>query len=118
MDIFGTNASGISHAVTSSASTAVLLPTVPFADYLKQGKCTIRIVNEGPSIAFFAIGSGASTAATLPTTTAAQTCDAVLPGSDVTFTLKPINDPNSVYFSAICRAAGTANLTIYVGRGA
>lgn len=119
MNVFQTNAAGISHAVTSTASTAVLLPTKDFTDLIQQGQCQIRVVNEGPNICFFATGGSSALAATLPTTTSANTCDAVLPGTDVTLTLKPVRDVQAgIYFSAICRAAGTATLSVYIGRGA
>jgi hypothetical protein len=36
-----------------------------------------------------------------------------LPGADVTLTLAP----DAAFISAICRAGGTATLSVYVGRG-
>ena len=81
-------------------------------DSLVQGQSHLRVVNEGPNIAFIAVGKTTATA-TLPTATAAKTCDAVLAGEDMILTLSP----NARYISAICRAAGIATLSVYVGRG-
>ena len=101
---FSAQASAISASVTASASASTPLPA--------KGN-TLRVVNEGPNVAFLSIGAGAQTA-TVPSGSAAQTCMAVLASSDSTFTIP--ND--AVYnFSAICRAAQTAVLTIYVGEG-
>ena len=110
--IFGTASPGISIAVTATASTAVLLPLTGI-EGVKQGAVQLRVVNEGPSAAFIATGALSTTTATLPTTTATKTCDAVLAGADVTLTLAP----DALYISAICRAAGTATLTVYAGKG-
>lgn len=94
----------ISVAVTSTASTSVALPAV--------GN-TIRIVNEGPNIAFVSVGIGTQTA-TLPTGTGVATCTPVLSGSDISLTIE--NDA-VCSISAICRAAGTATLSVAVGEG-
>jgi hypothetical protein len=50
--------------------------------------------------------------AILPVAGSNTSC-AVLSGEDITLTL----DPTDAYVSAICRAAGTAVLTIYCGTG-
>lgn len=91
-------------SVTATASTSTALPG--------QGN-SIRIVNEGPNIAFVSIGSGAQTA-TLPNATSTATSTPVLNGSDLVFTI-----PNDAVYniSAICRASGTATLDIQVGEG-
>jgi hypothetical protein len=91
-------------SVTDSASTSTALPG--------QGN-VVRIVNEGPSVAFVSIGSGAQTA-TLPNATPVATSTPVLAASDVTFTI-----PNDAVYniSAICRSTGTATLDVQVGEG-
>lgn len=74
---------------------------------------SIRIVNEGPNVAFVAI-SPAATSATVPGALPGTTsCTPVLPGSDVT--LGMCNNLN--FISAICRAAGSAVLSVTVGEG-
>jgi len=91
-------------SVTATASTSTALPG--------QG-AAVRIVNEGPNIAFVSIGAGTQTA-TLPNAGPTATSTPVLAGSDVTFTIAS----DAVYnISAICRAAGTATLDVQVGEG-
>lgn len=91
-------------AVTSTASTSTALPG--------QGN-TLRVVNEGPNVAFISVGSGAQTAV-LPNATPTATSTPVLPGEDCSFTIPG----DAVYnISAICRAAGTATLDVQVGEG-
>ena len=92
-------------SVTATASTSTALPG--------QGN-TIRIVNEGPSVAFVSIGAGTQVA-TLPNATPTANSTPVLASTDITFTI-----PNDAVYniSAICRAAGTALLDIQVGEGA
>lgn len=108
---FSASALGITVAATASALTAVALP---------QGSDTnagnsIRIVNEGPNICFIALGAS-TVLATLPTTGAGtRTCVPVLAGEDVILSRTPNTD---VYISTICRAAGTATLTVQIGEGA
>ena len=89
--------------VTSTASASMALPA--------QGN-TLRIVNEGPNVAFISVGSGAQTA-TLPNATATATSFPVVVG-DSSFTI-----PNDQVYniSAICRATQTATLTVSVGEG-
>ena len=91
-------------SVTSTASTSTALPG--------QGN-TVRIINEGPNVAFISIGAG-SQVATLPNATSTATSTPVLGGSDISLTI-----PNTAVFniSAICRAAGTATLDVQVGEG-
>lgn len=91
-------------SVTSTASTSAALPCAGNA---------VRVVNEGPNIAFVSIGSG-SQVATLPNATPTATSTPVLAGSDIILTI-----PNDATYniSAICRAAGTAALSVQVGEG-
>ena len=108
---FSATALGITVAATSSALTAVALPVG--ADVTNSGN-VIRIVNEGPNICFVALGA-AGVLATLPTTGAGvTTCVPVLAGSDIVLSRSPLVDR---YISTICRAAGTATLTVQVGEG-
>lgn len=110
--IFATGAPGISVAATAAALTAVALPIGNLLEQAGAGIIQLRLVNEGPSVVFIATGAS-GVLATLPTTTATTTCNAVLPGSDMVLTL-----PGSHRFiSTICRAAGTAVLTVYAGMG-
>lgn len=91
-------------SVTATASTSTALPG--------QGN-TVRIVNEGPNIAFVSIGAGAQTA-TLPNATATATSTPVLSGSDISLSIAG----DAIYnISAICRASGTATLDVQVGEG-
>lgn len=91
--------------VTSTASTSIALPG--------QGN-SIRIVNEGPNIAFVSVGAGAQTA-TLPSTSApTATSTPVLNGEDSMFTI-----PNDQIYniSAICESGQSATLDVQVGEG-
>lgn len=89
--------------VTSTASASAALPA--------QGN-TLRVVNEGPNVAFISIGSTAQTA-TLPNATPTATSFPVWVG-DSSFTI-----PNDAIYniSAICRASQTALLVVSVGEG-
>lgn len=93
----------ISVTATASASTA-----------LPAAGNSVRVVNEGPNIAFVSIGRGAQTA-TLPHATPTATSTPVLASSSMVFSI-----PNDAVYniSAICRAAGTAVLSVQVGEGA
>ncbi len=94
-------------AATAVTLTAVALPT--------GAGNQIRLVNEGPNIAFVALGASTVTA-TLPTTGAGvTTCTPVLAGEDVVLTRSPLVD---TFISTICRASGTATLTVSIGDGA
>lgn len=104
---FQTKAPGI----TISAS-ATVTPAVPLPRGTGSGQ-QVRIVNEGPNVAFLAFGKTGTILATLPIAGAASTCTAVLSGEDEILTL----DADDAYISAICRATQTAILTIYVGTG-
>ena len=102
---FTATAKGITVAATASALSAVALPG--------SGN-QVRIVNEGPNICFVALGAS-SVAATLPTTGAGvTTCTPVMAGEDIILTRSPLVD---LYISTICRASGTATLTVHVGEG-
>lgn len=103
---FPANAISISVAATSSALTAVALPT--------STANQVRIANEGPNVVFFAVGAS-TVSATVPTTGAGVlTCTPVLAGEDAIFTRNPASD---LYISTICRAAGTGTLTVSIGDG-
>ena len=103
---FGSSSSGISVPATATALVAVAMPT-------SQGS-GVRVVNEGPSVVFIAIGAS-TVLATLPTTgTGAVTCTPVLVGEDVIFARNPYTD---TFISTICRSAGTAVLTVQCGEG-
>ena len=91
-------------SVTATASASTALPA--------KGN-TLRVVNEGPNVAFISVGSGAQTA-TLPNATTTVTSTPVLAGSDVTFSIPAAAVLN---ISAICRASGTATLDCEVGEG-
>ena len=105
--------------VTATASASTALPAVGNS---------IRIVNEGPNVAFVSIGTGSQTA-TLPNATSTATSTPVLAGSDIVFSIpKPeatptggvnggFTAPTPLNISAICRAAGTATLDVSVGEG-
>lgn len=104
MSVFPITSPGITQAVTDAASTAV---KIPGSGYM------VRICNEGSNVAFIAAGSS-TVAATVPAATEAQTCMAVLAGSDVIFQ----RDPNKDYYiSAICRTGKTTTLTISCSNG-
>lgn len=92
-------------AVTASASSSTALPGL--------GN-TVRIVNEGPNVAFVSIGSGTQVA-TLPNATPVATSTPVLPLTDIVLS---INSDQIYNISAICRASGTATLDVQVGEGA
>lgn len=103
-NLFSAQANTTAISVTAVASVPVQLPF---------SGSSVRIVNEGPNVAFVAIAA-AATNATLPgAAPGAQTCTPVLAGSDVTMGMAPgLN-----WISAICRAAGTATLSISTGEG-
>jgi len=102
---FSAQAKTLPITVTASASVSAALPG--------QGN-SLRVVNEGPNVAFFSVGAGAQTA-TLPNATPTATSTPILPGEDASFTI-----PNDAVYniSAICRASGTATLDVQVGEGA
>ena len=111
IDIFPARALTLPVAVTATASSSTALPALG---------SVVRIVNEGPSIAFVSIGSAAQTAV-LPNATPTATSTPVLAGSDVTFSVPNPGAggaaPTALNISAICRAGGTATLDVYVGEG-
>ncbi len=120
---FPVNALTLPISVTSTASTSVALPAIGNV---------IRIVNEGPSVAFVSVGTGAQTA-TLPNATPTSTSTPILAGEDAVFSMPvpratantgatPATNmsytaPTPLNISAICRAAGTATLDVSVGEG-
>ncbi len=97
-------------SVTSTASTSAAIPG--------RGN-SIRIVNEGPNVAFVSIGTGTQTA-TLPNATSTATSTPVLPGADVILGVSNRErfGADVLNISAICRAGGTATLDVQAGEGA
>ena len=91
-------------SVTATASRSAALPSLG---------SSVRIVNEGPNVAFISIGTGTQTA-TLPNATVTVTSTPVLAGTDITLS---IPDNAVLNISAICRASGTATLDVQVGWG-
>lgn len=89
-------------SVTSSASTSAALPV---------GQ-NIRICNTGTVIAYVHVTTGTAVA-TVPTSTAAQTCTTILAGEDAIFSL----DSNKVFNISAITASGTTTLTVQVGGG-
>ena len=97
-------------SVTSTASTSTAIPG--------RGN-SIRIVNEGPNVAFVSIGTGTQTA-TLPNATPTATSTPILPGADVILgvTNRERFGTDALNISAICRSGGTATLDVQAGEGA
>lgn len=91
--------------VTSTASTSKALGNIDE----KQ----IRIVNDGNFTAFFDIGIGVQTA-TVPTTTAVNTCIPIMAGEDIIFSI-PKNQ--SLQISAICNTGESTTLYVSIGDG-
>ena len=106
IDIFPARALTLPVSVTSSASTSVALPALGG---------TLRIVNEGPNIAFISVGTGTQPA-TLPNATPTGTSTPVLPGCDIILSI-PNQAATPLNISAICRESGTATLDVQVGEG-
>ena len=100
---FSAQAKTLPISVTSSASTSTALPG--------QGN-SVRIVNEGPNVAFVSIGLGTQTA-TLPNASPTATSTPVAVGDCV------LGIPQDAVYniSAICRAGQTATLSVQVGEG-
>ena len=100
-------------SVTSTASTSAAIPG--------KGN-SIRIVNEGPNVAFVSIGATSQTA-TLPNATATATSTPVLPGSDIVLGVTNRDRAGTsassgvLNISAICRSGGTATLDVQAGEG-
>jgi hypothetical protein len=88
----------------TSTSGQLTLPTT--------GGATVVLTNEGPNVAYIAIGSNPT--ATVPTSTFVTTATPVLNGSQASFTRDPVNDTK---LAAICAGAGTATLRVSVGEG-
>lgn len=106
-NLFSAQANTTALSATATATVAVQLP------FSANG---VRIVNEGPNVVFVAIDSRSTVTATLPgAAPGAQTCTPVLAGSDVTLSMASGAAPN--YISVICRAAGTAVLSVSTGEG-
>ena len=106
VDIFPARALTLPISVTSTASTSTALPALGGV---------VRIVNEGPNVAFVSIGVGSQTA-TLPNATPTGTSTPVLAGCDIILSV-PNAAGTALNISAICRASGTATLDVQVGEG-
>lgn len=91
-------------SVTSTASTSGALPG--------QGN-TLRIVNEGPNVAFISVGTGTQTATLPATSSPVATCTPVMPGD----TSLGIASDQVYNISAITRSGQTARLSVSVGEG-
>lgn len=104
IDLFAAPAKTLPISVTETASASTALPS--------KGN-TLRVVNEGPNVAFISIGSSAQTA-TLPNATPTFTSIPVIVG-ETTFS---IDSSITLNVSAICRASQTAQLGFQVGEGA
>jgi len=102
--LFSAQSKTIFIAGTSTASASTALPAA--------GN-TVRMMNEGPNVAYVSIGPGAQTA-TVPTGTAAATCTPVGIGADVTMSIPNDSIQN---ISIICRGTGTAIFNVQVGEG-
>lgn len=95
----------LSISASSTASTSIALP---------NASNSVRIVNEGPNIAFVSIGAGTQTA-TLPSASVpVATCTPILASEDVILSIPS----DAIYnISAICRSTQTAVLSVQVGEG-
>lgn len=102
IDLFSAQAATKSIAVTSTASASTALPG--------NGN-TLRIVNEGAVPIYFSVGAGAQVA-TIPTSTAATTCTAVLQGQDATFAIPAADRLN---ISVICSTTSTVQVSVGEG---
>jgi len=101
---FNAQAKSLPVSVTATASTSTALPALG---------AVVRIINEGPNVAFVSIGTGAQTA-TLPNATPTATSTPILAGTDISLCIASDSIQN---ISAICRSSGTAALTVQVGEG-
>lgn len=73
----------------------------------------IRIINDGNFTAFFDIGIG-SQVASVPTTTALNTCIPIMAGEDLIFS---IPQSKTLEISAICNSGESTTLYISIGDG-
>jgi hypothetical protein len=102
---FSAQAACRSLAVTATASASITLPGTG---------SVIRILNEGPNVAYIAIGANTQTATVPSATPNATSCP--VPVGDTTFTI-PDGNGVKMQLSAICGGTGTATLDIQVGEG-
>lgn len=100
---FGAQCLTLPISVTSTASTSAALPAT--------GN-TLRVVNEGPNVAFISVGTGAQTA-TLPNATVTATSTPVYPG-DTSLGIPMLAGQQ---ISAVTRVGATATLSVQVGEG-
>lgn len=77
---------------------------------------TIRLVNTGYAPAYVSIGNGSQTA-TVPTTTAARTCDCIPAGCDITLNLSYLSGGSGLNISAVCDTGLTTTLVVSTGDG-
>ena len=104
-DLINASANTILVTATSTASGAVLLPAAGL---------TLRVVNEGPSTAYIAIG-GSTVAATVATGTKSTTATPILAGSDVCFSIAYY--AGEKYVSVITDSGNSVRLWFQVSEG-
>lgn len=81
-----------------------------------ETSATIRLANIGFNPCYISIGGGAQTA-TVPTTTAAVTCDVVPAGGDITLSIQQISGGDGLQIAAICDTGLTTTLIVSTGAG-
>lgn len=94
----------ISVSVTATASASTVLPN--------EGT-KLTLVNRGTNPCYVSVGVGSQTA-TVPSSTAAETCRPVLAGAEIELALPRTDVPLQI--SAICEAAQTTTLFVSVWR--
>jgi hypothetical protein len=104
-DLFNASANTILVTASGTASAAVPLPAAGL---------TLRVVSEGPSTAYIAIG-GASILATAATGTKSATSTPILAGSDVCFSIAYYSGEK--YVSAITDSGNSVRLWFQVSEG-
>ena len=100
---FPAQAKTIQLSATTSAGTSTALPAA--------GE-VLHIINEGPNIVYFSVGTG-SQIATVPTATSAATCTPVLAGLDVVMSIPS----DQIMNVSIITQTGTAKVNFQVGEG-
>lgn len=104
-DLIGASANTILIPVSTTASASVQLP---------DSGLTLRVVSEGPSTCFFAVGV-TGVQATVPTATKSKTSTPVIAGSDVCFSIAyPAGER---FISFICDTGGSARVWVQVSEG-
>lgn len=97
-----------SFPVTATVSTSKSLPS--------RGN-NVRIVNEGPNVAFIHISSGAAVATLPHATTPVATSTPCYLGETILSLPFEMDTTTPLNMSAICRATETAELSVQVGEG-